>query len=114
MVESFGFGHKLGSDLPNELGGVLPSVKGYDRIHGKGRWKSLSIISLAIGQGEIGTTPLHLANLAATVANRGYYYTPHIIKSVEDTVVHADYSKRHYTKVDPSNSKRSYTECIWL
>lgn len=106
MVESFGFGHKLGSDLPNELGGVLPSVKGYDRIHGKGRWKSLSIISLAIGQGEIGTTPLHLANLAATVANRGYYYTPHIIKSVEDTVVHADYSKRHYTKVDPSNFQK--------
>lgn len=106
MVESFGFGHKLGSDLPNELGGVLPSVKGYDRIHGKGRWKSLSIISLAIGQGEIGTTPLHLANLAATVANRGYYYTPHIIKSVEDTVVHADYSKRHYTKVDPSNFEK--------
>ncbi|MEA5005434.1 MAG: penicillin-binding transpeptidase domain-containing protein [Rikenellaceae bacterium] len=106
MVESFGFGHKLGSDLPNELGGVLPSVKGYDRIHGKGRWKSLSIISLAIGQGEIGTTPLHLANLAATVANRGYYYTPHIIKSVEDTVVHSDYSKRHYTKVDPSNFQK--------
>lgn len=106
MVESFGFGHKLGSDLPNELGGVLPSVKGYDRIHGKGRWKSLSIISLAIGQGELGTTPLHLANLAATVANRGYYYTPHIIKSVEDTVVHADYSKRHYTKVDPSNFQK--------
>ncbi|AGY52786.1 Penicillin-binding protein 2 [Bacteroidales bacterium CF] len=106
LVESFGFGHKLGSDLPNELGGVLPSVKGYDRIHGKGRWKSLSIISLAIGQGEIGTTPLHLANLAATVANRGYYYTPHIIKSVEDTVVHADYSKRHYTKVDPSNFQK--------
>lgn len=106
LVESFGFGHKLGSDLPNELGGVLPSVKGYDRIHGKGRWKSLSIISLAIGQGEIGTTPLHLANLAATVANRGYYYTPHIIKSVEDTVVHADYSKRHYTKVDPSNFEK--------
>jgi penicillin-binding protein 2 len=106
MVESFGFGHKLGSDFPNELAGVLPSVKGYDRIHGKGKWKSLSIISLAIGQGEIGTTPLHLANLAATVANRGYYYTPHIIKGVEDTVINADFSKRHYTKVDPSNFEK--------
>ncbi|MDZ4058885.1 MAG: penicillin-binding transpeptidase domain-containing protein, partial [Bacteroidales bacterium] len=66
MVESFGFGKRLGTDFPSELGGNLPSTDTYDKIHGKNRWRSLSIISLAIGQGEIGTTPLHLANLAAT------------------------------------------------
>ena len=105
-VESFGFGVKLGSDLPGELGGVLPSTEGYNRIHGINRWKSLSIISLSIGQGELGTTPLHLANLAATIANRGYYYTPHIIKSVQDTTIDADFSQRHYTMVDTSNFKK--------
>jgi penicillin-binding protein 2 len=102
-VESFGFGNKLGSDLPGEQGGVLPSTKTYDRIHGKNRWKSLSIISLSIGQGEIGTTPLHLANLAATLANRGFFYTPHIIKGAEDTTLNSDFSQRHYTKVDTAN-----------
>lgn len=105
-VESFGFGTKLGSDLPSEQAGVLPSTKLYDKIHGKNRWKSLSIISLSIGQGEIGTTPLHLANLAATIANRGYFYTPHMVKSAEDTTITADYSQKHYTKVDPENFKK--------
>ena len=105
-VESFGFGVKLGSDLPGEQGGVLPSTDGYNKIHGLNKWKSLSIISLSIGQGELGTTPLHLANLAATIANRGYYHTPHIIKSVEDTVIQNDFSKRHYTMVDTSNFKK--------
>jgi penicillin-binding protein 2 len=100
MVESFGFGQKLGSDIPSEQAGTLPTTATYDKIHGKNRWKSLSIISLAIGQGEIGTTPLHLANLAAIIANRGYYYTPHFIKGSPDTVIQADYSKRHYTLVD--------------
>lgn len=100
FVESFGFGQKLGSDIPSEKGGILPTIDTYDRIHGKNRWKSLSIISLAIGQGEIGTTPLHLANLAAIIANRGYYYTPHLIKGSPDTLINADYSTKHYTKVD--------------
>lgn len=101
IVESFGFGKKLGSDLPGEQGGILPTTKTYDKIHGKGRWKSLSIISLAIGQGEIGTTPLHLVNLAATIANRGYYYTPHIIKGSPDTLINIDYTKKNHTLVDP-------------
>ena len=60
----------------------------------------MSIISLAIGQGEIGTTPLHLANLAAIIANRGYYYTPHIIKGSPDTTISADYNQKHYTLVN--------------
>jgi penicillin-binding protein 2 len=105
-VMSFGFGRKLGSDFPSEQAGQLPSSSHYDRIHGKKHWNSLSIISLAIGQGELGTTPLHLANFAATIANRGFYYTPHIIKGVQDTTINADFSKRHYTKVDTTNFKK--------
>lgn len=103
MVESFGFGNKLGSDFPSELGGNLPTTNTYDRIHGKGRWRSLSIISLAIGQGELGTTPLHLANLAATIANRGHYYTPHIVKGSPDTLIKQDFAIRHNTMVDPKH-----------
>jgi penicillin-binding protein 2 len=80
-IESFGIGQRLGSDIPNELRGILPTAATYDRMHGAGRWKSLNIISLAIGQGELGVTPLHMANVASTIANRGFYYTPHIVKS---------------------------------
>lgn len=103
MVASFGFGHKLGSDFPAELGGNLPTTKTYDKIHGKGRWKSLSIISLSIGQGEMGTTPLHLANLAATIANRGYYYIPHMVKNSPDSAKNSRFTERHYTLVDTSH-----------
>lgn len=105
-VESLGFGLKLGTDFPSEQAGVLPTTGVYDTIHGKNRWSSLSIISLAIGQGEIGTTPLHLANFAAILANRGFYYTPHIIKGAEDTVINADFSEKHYTKIDEQNFKQ--------
>jgi len=103
LVESFGFGHKLGSDLPSEQAGKVPDAQDYDKIHGKNKWSSLSILSLAIGQGELGTTPLHLANLAATIANRGYYYTPHLIKGSPDTLINPEYTKRHYTLVDTSH-----------
>lgn len=103
LVESFGFGKRLGSDLPSEQAGVVPTRETYDRLHGKGRWKSLSILSLAIGQGELGTTPLHLANLAATIANRGYYYTPHLIKGAKDSVINSHYNQRHYTAIDPAH-----------
>ena len=105
MVESFGFGHKLGSDIPAELGGNLPKTSTYDKIHGKNRWNATSIISLSIGQGEIGTTPLHLANLAAIMANRGYFYTPHLIKYAQAlndsiTIDERRFAQRHYTLVD--------------
>ncbi|MCF0167127.1 MAG: penicillin-binding protein 2, partial [Bacteroidales bacterium] len=99
-VNSFGFGLKLGSDIPAELGGNVPETKVYDKIHGKGRWNSLSVISLSIGQGELGCTPLHLANLAATIANRGYYYIPHIIRDDPDYPLDEKYRERHYTMVD--------------
>ncbi|MBR6345948.1 MAG: penicillin-binding protein 2 [Bacteroidales bacterium] len=101
-VCSFGFGHKLGSDFPSELGGNIPSARTYNRAYGKGHWNSLTVISLSIGQGEILVTPLQIANLSATLANRGYYYIPHIIKSNADS----KFSERHYTKVDPSQFKK--------
>ncbi len=106
MTESFGFGKKLGTDFPSEQGGILPVNATYDKIHGKNRWKSLSIISLAIGQGEIGTTPLHLANLAATIANRGYYYTPHIVRGSTDTVINNHYREKNYTMVSTHNFEK--------
>ena len=99
-VQSFGFGKKLGSDFPSELGGFIPDSKYYDKVYGQGRWKATNVISLSIGQGEIGCTPLHLANLCATVANRGYYYIPHLIKDSEDISIDPKYKEMQYTMVD--------------
>ncbi|MCU0407771.1 MAG: penicillin-binding protein 2 [Bacteroidales bacterium] len=81
-LSEFGFGSKLGSDFMNELPGFVPAGSYYDNYHGKNRWKALTVISLAIGQGEIGTTPLQMANMTAAIANRGYFYTPHIVKAI--------------------------------
>lgn len=97
-LESFGFGHKLGSDFPQELAGNLPKADYFNKIYGKGHWRSSTIISLSIGQGELGCTPMHLANLCATIANRGYYITPHIVKHTEST--DSRYTEKHYTKID--------------
>lgn len=99
-VLSFGFGHKLGSDFPAELGGTIPESKRYDKIYGKGHWHFSTIISLSIGQGEIGVTPLQIANLAATVANRGYYYIPHIVKDSENVTIDDKFREKQYTMVD--------------
>jgi penicillin-binding protein 2 len=106
-VESFGIGRRLNSDVPNELRGILPTAATYDRMHGVSRWKSLSIISLAIGQGELGVTPLHMANIAATIANRGFYYTPHLAKSVEGKKIDSSFLTPRYTTID-----RKYFELI--
>jgi penicillin-binding protein 2 len=81
-IVSMGFGVTFKSDLAHELPGQIGSPDYYDRIYGPRGWRALTIISLAIGQGEIGTTPLQLANLAALVANRGHYFTPHVIKAI--------------------------------
>lgn len=105
MVMSFGFGRKLGSDFPSELGGTLPTSKTYNKVYGENRWRANTIISLSIGQGEIGTTPLHLANLAATIANRGYYYIPHLVKDSPDTTIHPRFKQRNYTMVDTTHFK---------
>ncbi|MFR9661899.1 MAG: penicillin-binding transpeptidase domain-containing protein, partial [Rikenellaceae bacterium] len=99
-VLSFGFGRRLDSDFLSEGSGYLPTVEFYDRIY-NGYWNPLSIISLSIGQGELGCTPLQMANMAAIFANRGYYYIPHIIKEVEgrDSLDRRFY-ERQYTMVD--------------
>ena len=99
-VLSFGFGDKLGSDVPYELGGSIPTSKYYSKIYGKNGWRFATIISLSIGQGEIGVTPLQIANLCATVANRGYYIRPHIVKESQGIELDARFKEKVYTKVD--------------
>lgn len=81
-VDKFGLGRKLGVDIPGERGGYIPDVAYYDRMYGENRWKFSNIYSLSIGQGEILVTPLQMANLGAIIANKGYYYTPHIVQSI--------------------------------
>ena len=105
MVMSFGFGQKLGSDFPAELSGSIPSSKTYNKAY-RGHWNSTTVISLSIGQGEILATPMHLANLCATIANRGYYYIPHIIKETEGVPMDKRFSEKHYTMVDTVQFKK--------
>ena len=105
-IHSFGLGQKLGSDFPSELGGNVPSADYYNRIYGRGAWKYQTIISLSIGQGEMGITPLQIANICATVANRGYYYIPHIIKDSENVRIEDKYRVRQYTKVDTTQFEK--------
>ena len=97
--QSMGFGQKLGSDFPSELGGNLPDSKYYNKIYGKGGWKFTTILSISIGQGEVGATPLQLANLCATIANRGWYIIPHIIRDSENVRIDDKYREKHYTMV---------------
>ncbi len=100
MVMSFGFGRKLGSDFPSELSGNIPSADFYNRYYHKGHWRFPTIVSLSIGQGEILTTPLQIANLAAIMANRGYYYIPHVVKASEGVEIDPVYYQKQYTLVD--------------
>lgn len=102
-VESFGFGRKLDSDFLNERNGYVPDHEEYDRRY-NGAWNSLTVLSLSIGQGELGCTPLQMANLAAIIANRGYYYIPHIVQRVEGRdSLDGRFYERHYTKVEPKH-----------
>ena len=99
-VKSFGFGRKLDSDFLDEATGYVPTSERYNRVY-RGSWNGHTVISLSIGQGELGCTPLQMANLAAIVANRGFYYIPHIVKAIEgqDSLDRRFYEKQ-YTKVD--------------
>ena len=99
---SMGFGYPLGIDLPGEKRGLIPNADYYDKHLGKS-WNGLSVISIAIGQGEVTLTPLQIANLGATIANRGYYITPHVVKEVQGEPLDTLYTKRHYTKVSRQN-----------
>ncbi len=100
---SMGFGYRLGIDLPGEKRGFIPNSAYYDKWYKPGGWTGATIISDAIGQGEVLLTPLQIANLGATIANRGYYYTPHIVRSVEGRALDTTFTKRHYTMVDKAN-----------
>lgn len=103
---SFGFAQKLNIDLPYEKGGLIPRPSYFNRYYGEGRWKALTIISMAIGQGEVLTTPLQIANLAAIISNRGYFITPHVVKKIEglDTI-NSEYTVPKYVTVDSMNFK---------
>jgi penicillin-binding protein 2 len=103
-LNEFGFGSKLETDFVNELSGFIPDISYYDKLYGKNKLKALNVISLAIGQGEIGTTPLQLANMTAAIANRGYYYTPHVVKSVgADARIDPRFTTRHKINIDSLN-----------
>ena len=94
---SMGFGYRLGIDLPGEKRGLIPNAEFYDKAY-KGSWNGLTIISIAIGQGEVNATPLQIANLGATIANRGWFITPHVVKRVQGEKMDTIYSQRRYSK----------------
>lgn len=95
---SMGFGYKLGVDLPGEARGMIPNADYYDRRLGK--WSGLSVVSISIGQGEVTLTPLQIANLGATIANRGYYITPHVVKRINGGQLADSLLERHTTMVE--------------
>ena len=105
---SMGYGYKLGVDMPGESRGFIPNAAFYDKIHGEGKWVANSIISDAIGQGEILATPLQIANLSATIANRGYYITPHVVRNIAGVGVLKKSIERH----DPTIDKRYYIPIV--
>jgi penicillin-binding protein 2 len=103
-LDQFGFGQRLGIEFTNELTGLVPSPEYFDRYHGKNGWKALTIISMAIGQGEIETTPLQMANMTAAIANRGYYYTPHVVRSIGNNGKPDEkYITKHTISIDSAN-----------
>lgn len=100
-VNNFGFGVKLDVDMPNERRGFVPKPLFYDNRFGKNHWRSSTIISLAIGQGELNATPLQMANIECTIANRGFYFKPHLIKAIGDkNVIKKEFLEKHYVGID--------------
>lgn len=101
QVKKFGLGQRLATDLPAIKSGFIPDVKFYNKWYGEGRWAFTTIYSLSIGQGEIGVIPLQMANLGAILANRGYYYTPHLIKEIKNTdTIPSIYRIKHDVGID--------------
>lgn len=97
---NMGFGYRLGVDLPSEKRGFIPNSKFYSTVFNTERWHAHNIISISIGQGEILTTPLQIANLGATIANRGFYYTPHVVRDVKGSSLESAFTTRHETGID--------------
>lgn len=99
-VKSFGLGQFMGYDLPTGKRGKVPDSKTYKKMYPDWRWDSKTIVSNAIGQGEVLMTPMQLANMMATVANEGYYYTPHIIKKIKGGTIDKKFTTKHQTTID--------------
>jgi penicillin-binding protein 2 len=97
----FGLGYKLGIDIANENRGFVPNANYYDKGKGKG-WTSLGVVSLSIGQGELLLTPIQLANVAATIGNKGWFYTPHVVHNIESEEIDELYRTKRYTGIDSS------------
>jgi penicillin-binding protein 2 len=97
---SMGYGYRLGVDLPGEGRGFIPNDRFYNKFYGEGHWSANTIISVSIGQGEILATPLQIANLCSTIANRGWFITPHVVKEIQDTVMPHDLLQRHYPTIN--------------
>jgi penicillin-binding protein 2 len=103
-LSEFGFGSTLGTDFVNELPGFVPAGSYFDKFYGKDKWKALTILSLSFGQGELGMTPLQIANMTAAIANRGYYFSPHIVKSVGNPpVINPRFTTKHKIEIDSAN-----------
>ena len=102
-VLTFGIGKRLFSDLPQELKGSVPTIEYYDKYFGKNKWRSSTVISLSIGQGELGITPLQMANTMCIIANKGYFYIPHIAKKIGDKPISdKKFYEKNFTDIDPS------------
>ena len=106
-LKSFGLGEFMGYDLPTGRKGNIPTGKTYDKAYAGWKWDGKTIVSNAIGQGEVLMTPIQLANFMATIANRGYYYTPHIVKKIEGNLIDKAFRTKHTTSID-----RKYFEPI--
>ncbi|MFH0893723.1 MAG: penicillin-binding protein 2 [Bacteroidota bacterium] len=99
-IISLGFGKRYDDDLPSESNGLIPSSKYFDKSRGVGKWNPYNILSMSIGQGEVLATPLQMANFTAVVANRGYFFIPHIVKGIgKSKVVDKKFTDRHVSKV---------------
>ena len=97
---SLGYGYRLGVDLPSENRGFIPNANYYNKRYGENRWSGNTIISVSIGQGEILATPLQIANLCATIANRGWFVTPHVVKEIEDTVLPSNLTSKRFPTIN--------------
>ncbi len=108
FVLQFGLGKKLDTDLAQELKGYIPKAKHFDKFYGKDKWKPLNLISMAIGQGELGFSPMQMANMTAAIANRGYFYPPHLIKKIGET----DTIPSHFTQKQKINIDSVFFEKV--
>ncbi len=106
MVE-MGYGYPLGVDLPSESRGFIPNTEYYNKRFKGSNWHANSVISISIGQGEVLATPLQIANLSATIANRGWFYTPHVVKEISDSIIDSRYREKHNPKI-----RKTYYETI--